>query len=317
MIPKKLWIPDEFTHLVQSTTFHLAEVKDLKDPDGRGRVKCELPALFGEGEKNWTNWAEPVCAHVSSVHKDGDVGTWWLPTVGQLVMVGFQSGDYDAPIYMPAMPWQEKLEEFSPMIPKEAKKLLTADRRKGTRIRIMKSEAGSSLIFDDNGKQEKVALVDWTGSGLYLVAPGKEEDEQEQDKTESKPRKNSETRETRFVPVGNAKTPGQLLDGGTHILANFDLGGQGMVCLAQDGKGVVALFCTNGVGQIGPSVVLESENKRAYVTAGDVQIQVLGDKGHIAVTRQIILEAEKVPVEDAISAMFSAIGQAFSGLVES
>jgi len=86
--------------------------------------------------------------------------------------------------------------------------------------------------------------------------------------------------------------------------------------MAQDGQGLVALFSTNGVGQIGPSVVLDSQKKRIYLTADDTQIQILGDKGHIAVTRQIIMEQEKIDVEPAIKSMFDAIGSLFKGLVE-
>lgn len=315
MIPKKVMLPADIFHIVQSCTFHLGRVKDLKDPDGHGRVRLEIPALLGEGKKNWSNWAEPIFHNISSEDNDGDMGTWSLPFVNQLVMVGFQNGDTDAPIYLPGPPWQEKFEGFSPLVPKEARKLSESNRRKGTRLRITKSEAGSSLIMDDNGKEEKIALIDWTGAGFFTAAPGKIQDEQEKNDSESKPRK-GERRETRFVPVGNTKTPGQLLDGGTHLLGNLDLGGQGLVCMAQDGQGLVAVFSTNGVGQIGPSIVLDSQKKRVYITADDVQIQVLGDKGHIAVTRQIIMEQEKIDVEPAIQSMVSAIGSLFKGLVE-
>lgn len=317
MISRKVMIPAEVYHIVQSCTFHLGKVKDLKDPDGRGRVRLEIPSLLGEGSKNWSNWAEPIFHNISTEDNDGDMGIWSLPVVNQLVMVGFQNGDYDSPIYLPGPPWQEKLEQFSPMVPKEARKISEGDRRQGTRLRIVKSEAGHSLIMDDNGKMEKCALVDWTGAGIYMVGPGKEADEQEQKNTESKPRKNKERRETRFVPAGNAKTPGQLLSGGTHFLGNFDLGGQGMVCMAQNGQGLVALFSTNGFGQIGPSVVLDSANKRIYLTADETQVQILGDEGKIMVTRQIIQEAEKIDIEEGIQAMVAAIGSAFSGIMES
>jgi len=174
MIPRKVMIPAEVYHIVQGCTFHIGRVKDLKDPDGRGRIRVEIPSILGEGQQNWSNWAEPIFNNISTEDNEGDMGTWSLPFVNQLVMVTFQGGDYDYPIYVPGPPWQEKLEEFSPMVPKEAKKLSEQDRRKGTRLRIAKTEAGHSLIMDDNGKQEKVALIDWTGAGLYLVAPGKE-----------------------------------------------------------------------------------------------------------------------------------------------
>lgn len=314
MQPQRIWVPEDLYHVVQACSWHMGRVKDLKDPDGRGRVRVELPSLLGEGQQHWTNWAEPIGLHISSEDNDGDVGTWWLPTHNQIVMVGFRAGDYLAPIYLPGPPWQEELEEFSPMTPLEAKTVSQQDRRKGTRLRIMKTEAGHSLVMDDNGKDEKLALVDWTGAGFYLVAPGKKADDQEKKKEESKKRKNEERREGRYVPIGNAKTPGQLLDGGTHLLGSLDLGGQGMVCMAQDGQGLVALFSTNGFGQIGPSIVLDSANKRIYVTAEDTQIQVLGDEGQIKVTRQIIQEQEKIDVEEGIMQMVSAIGQSFSGI---
>ncbi len=76
-----------------------------KDPDGKGRVKVQVPALFGF--KTLENWAYPVLPHTSAGTDPGDgrqiiVGAdpanWKIPN-GTGVWVEFEGGDPDKPIW--------------------------------------------------------------------------------------------------------------------------------------------------------------------------------------------------------------------------
>lgn len=314
--PKKIPIPAEAYHLLKASTFHLGRVKDLKDPDGRGRVRLEVTSLLGDGKEHWSGWVEPMAHHIGSSRREGDCGIWWQPVVDQFVLVGFLNGDYDAPFYIPGPAWQKELTQISPLIPKEVKNVILADLRQGTRVRVFKTEAGHTLLMDDNGKMEKLALVDWTGSGLYLVAPGKEEDEKEQPGSGSKFRKNQETRETRLVALGTSKKPSEILSGNTHYLSLLDLNGQGLSCIAKDDEGMVSIKAAKNNGEVGPSIVLDAKNNRIFLTAGNTQLQILGDMGKIMVTRQIIQESVKTDVETGIKQVVQTTGDAFKGLVD-
>jgi len=302
----------------QQCTFHLGVVKDVKDPEGRGRVRVECPGLLGKGKKNWTPWAEVFANPIGSNNSgDGDEGIWWPLQHGQIVGVGYLTGDPFAYFVIPGPPCQEKPEAGTQLTPEEAKKIGGKEKpRERTRLNIVKTESGHTLFFDSRGKKEKMFLVDWTGSGLFVSAPGKKQDEEEKEGEESKPRK-GERRGTKLVVTGTAKKPSEILRDGSMLMGLLDLIGQGIIQFATDGRGMVAVFATKGPGQIGPSLVLDSQKDNAYVTAGDVQIQILGEKGHIRVTRQIVKEAaKKVPVEDAIQAMLAGLGAEFKELSE-
>jgi hypothetical protein len=300
--------------VVQYCTFHLAKVKCVADPEGRGRVQVEVPGLLGTGKENWTDWIEVSGNPLGGTKAEGDEGLWWPLQVGQIVMVGFLAGDPFALWCIPGPTVQEEKGRNKQWAPKEAKIAGKKKPREATRIRQLKTEAGHTLIFDDRGKKEKLALVDWTGAGLYIVGPGKKEDEEEQEDEESKPRKN-ERRGTRLVAAGTAKKPGEICRDGQAFLYQTDLGGQGVASVAGNGAGILALFSTKGFGEIASSIVLDAVNDRIYLTAGETQMQILGDAGHIAVTRQIIKEIpEKAPVEDLIKEIIAAVGKEWEEL---
>ena len=45
-------------NLKTSTTFHMGIIKNVDDPEGRNRVKVEIPGLLGEGEEKWTDYID-------------------------------------------------------------------------------------------------------------------------------------------------------------------------------------------------------------------------------------------------------------------
>jgi hypothetical protein len=65
-----------------------ATVADSNDPQGRGRLKVQVPAVFGEHE---TAWALPCVPHPS--YRD-------LPEPGAAVWVEFEGGDPSRPVWV-------------------------------------------------------------------------------------------------------------------------------------------------------------------------------------------------------------------------
>lgn len=298
--------------MVQYSTRHLSKVMDVKDPEGRGRVRVLVPGLLSTGKENWSDWIEVTSVPVGGVGKsEGDQGMWWPMGPGQSLMMEFVSGDPFAYGGCPGPACQKGEGSNKQLIPKEAKKAGEDDPRGTTRIRILKAEAGHSLLFDDRGGKEKAALIDWTGSGLYLVGPGKAEDEKEEEGEESKQRK-GERRGTKLVGTGTSKSVKDLIEGAKYLLGLLDLNGQGIISTATDGEGKVAIYAAGKNGDIGPSILIDTSAPRIYITCGEVQAVWRGDKGDIQTTRSIIQELEKkYPVENMISSMRSDLSKAF------
>jgi hypothetical protein len=287
--------------MVQYSTDHHSKVVDVKDPERRGRVRVFVPGLLGEGKENYSDWIEMGGSLVGGVGKsEGDQGIWWPAQFGQSVMMSFPSGDPFAYFAVPGPPCQKEEKEGTQLIPKEAKIAGKDDPRGATRVRLIKSEAGHTIFFDDRGKKEKLAVMDWTGAGLFFVSPGKDEDEKEKEGEESKERK-GKRRGTKSAAIGNAEKPSKICRDDVHIMSMLGLMQAGHIQVATDDYGHAAFFVRTKDGKIGPSVFLDGKNMRIYLTAGEAQLQIRGDKGDIAVTRQIIKELpKKNPVEKAI-----------------
>ena len=102
-------------------------VTDNRDPDGLGRVRVQL-AWQGQGSGYWARTAAPMSG---SGH-----GTWFLPEVGDEVLVGAEHGD-PALLYVLGMLWNGK-----------AKPPASNDDGKNN-LRLIKSRSGHHLLFDD------------------------------------------------------------------------------------------------------------------------------------------------------------------------
>lgn len=102
-------------------------VTDNKDPDGLGRVRVQL-AWQAQGSSYWARTAAPMSG--------SGFGAWFLPEVGDEVLVGAEHGD-PALLYVLGMLWNGK-----------AKPPATNDDGKNN-LRLIKSRSGHQLLFDD------------------------------------------------------------------------------------------------------------------------------------------------------------------------
>lgn len=79
---------------------HLAIVKDRGDPANRGRVRVQLPAVYG---KALSPWALPIGMPMSGA---SGRGFFAVPDLESIVCVFFLGGDPDRPAYASG-PWAE------------------------------------------------------------------------------------------------------------------------------------------------------------------------------------------------------------------
>jgi phage protein D/phage baseplate assembly protein gpV len=148
----------------------LGIVEDLDDDQGQGRVKVGFPWLAPS--------LEPVWARLSTLSAGADHGTWFVPDVGQEVLVGFIDHDSRFPVVLGAL-WNGKAAPPVRMDPKTnavrsvvtpaGHRLSFDDSEKG---RISLTTTGGHRIELDDGKGEIVLVEKSGGCSLSLSAKG-------------------------------------------------------------------------------------------------------------------------------------------------
>lgn len=128
----------------------VAIVTQNKDDSGLARVRVRL-SWQAEGEESyWARLAMPMAG--------GERGTYFLPEIGDEVLVGFERGDMSHPYIIGAL-WNGK------QLPPE-----TNDDGKNDH-RLIRSRSGHQLLFDD-GDPPKVELKLQDGKHLLLDDKG-------------------------------------------------------------------------------------------------------------------------------------------------
>ena len=130
----------------------LGVVTNNQDEENLGRVKVKFPWL-GEGyESGWVRMATLMAGN--------ERGTFFLPEVGDEVVVAFDHGDIDYPYVIGAL-WNGKDK------PPE-----TNDTGENN-VRKITSRSGHELIFDDASGKEKVEIHTKSGNAVLLDDGGK------------------------------------------------------------------------------------------------------------------------------------------------
>jgi uncharacterized protein involved in type VI secretion and phage assembly len=124
-------------------------VKDNKDPEGLARVKVTFPWLEGETH---SDWAKVVCFMAGP-----ERGAWFLPEVGDEVLVAFEHGDVHHPYVLGGL-WSSEDKPCE----------TNGDGKNNTRK--IRSRSGHELIFGDDheGGQEKVEIHTKAGHKILL-----------------------------------------------------------------------------------------------------------------------------------------------------
>lgn len=126
----------------------IAVVTNNEDKDDLGRIKVKYPWRDVEDETYW--------ARVMTFMAGGDRGGYFLPEVGDEVVVAFENGDIDHPIVLGAV-WSQN------MTPPEN------NSEKGNNRRLFKSRSGHYLIFDDQDGEEKIEIIDKTSNNRIVI----------------------------------------------------------------------------------------------------------------------------------------------------
>lgn len=121
-------------------------VTDNRDPQGMGRVKLRFPWRTANDESDWARIAVPMAGP--------DRGTFFLPEVGDEVLVAFEDGDIHHPYVVGAL-WNG--EDTPP-----------ADNADGNNdVRTIRSRRGHEVVLDDGEDGGRLELA--TAGGRTIV----------------------------------------------------------------------------------------------------------------------------------------------------
>jgi phage baseplate assembly protein V len=123
-------------------------VTNNQDPENMHRVKVRFPWLSNEVESNWARVAAPMSGN--------DRGTYFLPEVGDEVLVAFEHGQVDHPFVLGSL-WNGK------DTPPES------NANGENNHRTIKSRSGHVLRFNDKSGNETIEIIDKTGSNKIVI----------------------------------------------------------------------------------------------------------------------------------------------------
>lgn len=126
----------------------VAIVTNNQDSENLSRIKVKYPWREAEDESDWIR--------IATVMAGPDRGTYFLPEVGDEVLVAFENGDIDHPFIIGAL-WS------SAKTPPEANPDGKNNRR------LIKSRSGHLVILDDKEGSEKIEIIDKSGKNLITI----------------------------------------------------------------------------------------------------------------------------------------------------
>jgi uncharacterized protein involved in type VI secretion and phage assembly len=142
-----------------------ALVRDVKDPDGQGRVKVSLPWAPDLGGAAFEAWAR-----LATLMAGNNRGSWLVPDVNDEVLIAFEGGDPRRPYVVGAL-WNgsDKPPETMDGSGANAKKELRS--RNGVKVTLDDKDGQEQLVLETPGGQ-KITLKDGPGAIEIVDANG-------------------------------------------------------------------------------------------------------------------------------------------------
>jgi uncharacterized protein involved in type VI secretion and phage assembly len=149
-----------------------AVVASNSDPDNQGRVQVHLPWSPDSGSGRYEVWAR-----LATMMAGNNRGTWFVPDVGDEVLVSFQGGDPRWPFVVGAL-WNGK--DSPPERMDSANNVKSIVSRTGIRITLDDTSGGVTLTLETPGGQSveltdagnTITVADANGNSLELAPDG-------------------------------------------------------------------------------------------------------------------------------------------------
>jgi uncharacterized protein involved in type VI secretion and phage assembly len=132
-------------------------VTAVKDPDQQGRVQLSFPFLGGENQSTW--------APVATLMAGGGRGSWFMPEVGDEVLVAFDHGDFNHPFVVGFL-WNGQDQPPASDITPSVRRLQTVsghkvdfDDRDGSQKITIKTQGGHTIEMNDVAGSEGITIT--------------------------------------------------------------------------------------------------------------------------------------------------------------
>lgn len=146
-------------------------VTNNKDADGLGRVKVKFPWRDAADESYW--------ARIATMMAGNDRGSFFLPEVGDEVLVAFDHGDVNHPYILGAL-WNgvdkppvtnaDGKNNIRKIKSRSGHEIIFDDNNAQMKEKIeIHTKAGHKILLDDSAGQEKIEVVDKTGSNFVKI----------------------------------------------------------------------------------------------------------------------------------------------------
>ncbi|MGG9962263.1 type VI secretion system tip protein VgrG [Ferruginibacter sp. SUN106] len=145
-------------------------IKTFDDPESQYRVLVDIPMFDNNGAGIW--------ARLSNFYATNNAGVFFLPEVGDEVVVGFLNEDPRYPVILGSMYSSAKLKPQQSLVPGAANQLKAIVSRSGISIQFddvnktltICTPAINTMVFSDKDKQ--VTVNDENGNSLVMSADG-------------------------------------------------------------------------------------------------------------------------------------------------
>jgi uncharacterized protein involved in type VI secretion and phage assembly len=144
-------------------------VTNNQDPEGLGRLKLKFPWRDSADESSWARLAVPMAGN--------QMGTYFIPEVGDEVLVAFEHGDISMPFVIGSL-WngQDKPPESNSngknnkrLIKSRSGHQLIFNDESGKETVEIHTKMGHQIVLDDSSGSEKIEVKDKTGSNSILI----------------------------------------------------------------------------------------------------------------------------------------------------
>ena len=151
-----------------------ALVTDISDPAGQGRVRVKLPWSPDTGDAAYETWAR-----LATLMGGKERGSWFIPDVGDEVLVAFEGGDPRRPYVVGGL-WNGADAPPERMDGAGANNLKVLRSRNGVKVTLDDQDGRENLVLETPGGQRltlkdgpgAVEIVDSNGNSIKLEPSG-------------------------------------------------------------------------------------------------------------------------------------------------
>jgi len=133
----------------------VGQVTDNNDPSNLGRVKLKFPWISEDHKTDWVRVMTPMAGK--------ERGFFFLPEVGDEVLVTFHFGDVSQPYVLGAL-WSK-----ADAPPPAANEGQSGGGERNVNRRVIRSTAGHTITLDDTKGKEKITIVDKGGKNRIEI----------------------------------------------------------------------------------------------------------------------------------------------------